>query len=236
MERRLTDDGWQPFVSHFVHEAKAPLTAMIGYISLALEAIHANQVTDATEYLHSARESAQRQLAILNMLSLLARLEEGRLTLRRFDLATLCRDLVREYAEAYPIRSIILNAPQDMGTVTVDAHLPNMLRALLDNALQFSAPGTPITVTLMRNGNELMATVQDEGVGIPAEELERIFDPYYRLQATPRPRIAGNRHHTGLSLYMAKLYAEQNGGRIWVESQLNRGSIFTLTLPADETK
>jgi signal transduction histidine kinase len=236
MERRLTDEGWQPFVSHFVHEAKAPLTAIIGYISLALEAIKTNQVTDATEHLQSARESAQRQLAILNMLSLLARLEEGRLTLRRFDLAELCRDIVQEYTQAHPDRTIILNAPHDVGLVNVDVHLPDIIRALLDNALRYSAPDTPVTIATMTIGNEVTISVQDEGIGIPAEELADVFDPYYRLRATPQPQSAGNRHHTGLSLYAAKLYAERNGGRLWVESQLNRGSTFTLALPADETR
>jgi two-component system sensor histidine kinase KdpD len=96
---------------------------------------------------------------------------------------------------------------------------------LLDNALKYSLPGTPIDVQARLSDSTLEMTVADRGVGVPPEDLERIFDKFYRVQ---RPAEVGG---TGLGLAICKGIVEAHGGRIWAQNRAGGGTIVTLALP-----
>lgn len=106
--------------------------------------------------------------------------------------------------------------------------IAQILGNLLDNARKFSAPGSPIDVSLGVVGNEAQIRVSDRGVGVPDDERDRIFAPFYRASRTRD--IAG----TGLGLHISRRIAEEHHGRLWLESSSDAGSVFVLALPIAE--
>ncbi len=97
---------------------------------------------------------------------------------------------------------------------------------LLSNALKYSAPGTQVLVTMVAQDNEVVVSVKDEGPGVAAEDLSKLFQRYYRTQTAK-----GHRAGLGLGLYITKGLVEAHSGRIWAESELGKGSTFSFTLP-----
>ena len=111
---------------------------------------------------------------------------------------------------------------------TVDAkRVEQVLRNLLDNAIKYSPEGGTIAVQAYRDDVKIMLAVSDEGIGIPAEEWERIFERFHRVENEITRRMRG----AGLGLAVCKGIVEAHGGRIWVESQPGAGSTFCFTLP-----
>ena len=101
---------------------------------------------------------------------------------------------------------------------------------LLDNAVKYSENGTAVVVRVRRSGGELIISVSDEGRGIPAEEIEHIFDRMYRLEE----RLSENPSGLGLGLSLCKAIVETHRGRIWAESKVGKGSTFHFALPLDK--
>jgi signal transduction histidine kinase len=107
--------------------------------------------------------------------------------------------------------------------------LEQVLQNLLSNAIKYSPHGGPIIVRIVQAGEVVQFSVADEGLGIPADELRRLFERFYRVQESDRGGIRG----TGLGLYISKQLVELHDGRIWAASDgLGKGSTFTLEVPA----
>jgi signal transduction histidine kinase len=167
-------------------------------------------------------------ITMVDDFSLVTRLEEGPITLNCTPvmLTTYLRDFMQRYDQVLETERIHLNIPDDLPPVLVDpGRLDVILRNLLENALKFSEPETPIGVTAYRQDAEVIISVTDQGIGIAPEEQPHIFDRFYRVE---RIRKAEG---TGLGLYITKRLVEAHGGRIWVKSEVGKGSTFTFTLP-----
>lgn len=100
---------------------------------------------------------------------------------------------------------------------------------LLDNAIKYTPPGGKVQVRLNQNGSQALVSVVDNGPGIRAKDLPRVFEKFYRARAE-LDEVPG----TGLGLSIVKTIVEQHGGQVWAESEVNSGSIFTIALPALE--
>jgi signal transduction histidine kinase len=125
-------------------------------------------------------------------------------------------------------RTIALTVDDPMPTVECDPEkLRQVLANLIDNAVRYSPKGGPVEVSVTHGGGLARCSVRDEGLGIPAEEHERIFERFYRLDPDLRHTITG----TGLGLYISRELVRLMGGRIEVRSQLEQGSTFTVELP-----
>ena len=121
---------------------------------------------------------------------------------------------------------VVVSIPEDMPPVTVDAvQVQRILVNLLENALKFSPEGTQVTVRGTKTRKEAILRVIDQGRGVPEEELEHVFEPFYR--GAPAQDQTG----TGLGLAIARGFAEANGGRLWAESRPGQGAVFALALP-----
>jgi two-component system sensor histidine kinase VicK len=104
-----------------------------------------------------------------------------------------------------------------------------VLDNLIDNACKYSVDGTRVKVSVQQLGNEILVGVSDQGIGIAAEDLERVFDPMYRIKHENSEKIPG----IGLGLSVCKGLIDSHGGRIWIESEVRKGSTCWFTLPLD---
>ncbi len=177
-------------------------------------------------------ESASRQASALNHIveNLLdmTRIEAGKVQLncKPEDLQDLIGSVLNKMADRlndHPVKVKILN---ELPLIRMDASLiATVLANILDNAGKFSAHGKPIIVTARKEGKNAMVAVKDHGIGIPKEDLQKVFDKFYRVQN--KRSLPG----TGLGLSICKGIIEAHAGQIWAESSLGKDTTITFTLP-----
>lgn len=226
---RLRDalEQQRQFVSNVSHELRTPLTIVSGYLQSTLRRGD-NLNEPQREALEIATSEANRTIGLLKDLLDLARADSGRM---HFNLEPLLlNDLVFEVvamAEQYSNRAIAIEEP--VGLIEVKAQrdrLKQVLLNLIDNAVKYSDPSTPITLTLDRQGERAIVQVCDRGNGIPLPQQARIFERFYRVDEA-RSRSTGG---SGLGLSIVKTLVEGMGGSVSVRSKLGEGSVFTVTL------
>ena len=223
-------EAWEhqrQLLSNVSHELRTPLTIISGYIQSILRR-GGNLSQMQTEALTTAASEADRTVQLLQDLLDLARLDSDRMQFQNENV--LLNDLLEEVVEMarqYDERTINLELTGDLIAIEADNHrLKQVLLNLIDNALKYSEPDTPITIKLAANNNRAQIQVCDRGVGIPLQQQGRIFERFFRIDEA-RNRTGG----TGLGLSIVKTLTEGMGGTITVRSELNRGSTFTLTFP-----
>lgn len=214
-------------LSNVSHELRTPLTIISGYIQSTLRR-GSNLSTMQVDALTTAANEADRTVQLLQDLLDLARLDSGRM---QFQTETIIlNDLVQEVrgmAQQYSHRAIDVELPDDLIAIQADNHrLKQVLLNLVDNAIKYSEPQTPITIRLAREQDRTIIQVCDRGVGITLQQQNRIFERFYRVDEA-RNRSGG----TGLGLSIVKTLVEGMGGYITLHSQLQHGSTFTISFP-----
>lgn len=218
------------FVSMVSHELRTPLGLIKGYVGTLLRSDLQLDVESRHEFLTVIEEEADNLADLVGNLLDASRLEAGTLALERHPtrLQPLIKKAVRDAHERAPEYQFHLELPSELPLVNADSRrLEQVLRNLLDNAVKYSPPGSPVHIQAT-GGDGITITVRDEGVGIPTEHVERIFDRFYRVDQTDSRRGGGS----GLGLAIAKGIIEGHGGRLWVESSPGNGSTFQFTLPS----
>jgi len=212
------------------HELRTPLTTIKGYASMLADYIENLKPEERREYLATIERSADRLNELVESLLDMSRLESGMLRMNRKpnDIGPVLRQAVEEVRVRSPKHMFVLSIPSDLPIVSFDARrIRQVVDNLLDNAVKYSREGTTVTVGVSRSDSELSVLVSDQGIGIPAHELERVFDRMYRIKTPQTARTSG----MGLGLAIAKGIVEAHGGRIWMESTEGRGSTCFFTLP-----
>ncbi len=178
------------------------------------------------------RDHAARLARLTDDLLKLSSIEAGKLDfdfrpVRVGDLIESCVETTRLRADQKQL-SVVADCPDDLPAVRGDARrLAELLQNLLDNAVQYTPQGGRITVHAARGGHSVHISVADTGIGIPADQQQRIFERFYRVDSARSREVGG----TGLGLSIARHLAEAHGGRIEVQSEVGKGSTFTLILP-----
>ena len=230
-ELRRLERVRRDFVANVSHEFKTPLTAIQGFAETLLSGA-LDDKANRQRFVEIIREHAWRLARLTDDLLKLSRIEAGRLELemrpiRVEALVNGCLETARLKAEAKGLQ-IHVDLQESAPPVRGDgAQLGEVLQNLLDNALQYTPSGGKIEVLARANGDEVVFTVIDTGIGIPESDLERIFERFYRVDAA-RSREAGG---TGLGLAIARHVVDAHGGRIWVESAVGQGSRFHFSVP-----
>ncbi|MFL5953545.1 MAG: GAF domain-containing protein [Gaiellaceae bacterium] len=218
------------FVSTVSVELRTPLTSIYGFAQTLLREDVAFGEPERRTFLEFIARESERLTAIVDALLNVARLDTGdlRVSLERTDVASLVSDVVRS-AEATGNGRLFVADVDDQG-VAAQAD-PDKLRQVLDqlvsNAVKYSPATGVVTVSARRRDDAVEVAVEDEGVGIPPAERERIFSKFYK---------AGGAQGTGLGLFIAQGLVREMGGRMWVDSEEGRGSRFVFELPLADAR
>jgi signal transduction histidine kinase/DNA-binding response OmpR family regulator len=218
------------FLASMSHELRTPLNAIIGFSEVLLERMFGELNERQDEYLRDIWSSGKHLLELLNDVLDLSKIEAGQMVLSRSEFLVrksleYCLSLVRERALK---QRILLSLEVDPGVGVLDAdrlRFRQVVLNLLSNAVKFTPDGGRVDVRASIQGQDVVVTVADTGVGVAAEDRQRIFDSF---QQGARPAEAEG---TGLGLTLSKRIVELHGGRIWVESEVGRGSTFGFALP-----
>jgi len=230
-ELRRLERVRQDFVANVSHEFKTPLTAIQGFAETLLGGA-LDDPSNNRRFLDIIRNHAIRLARLTNDLLKLARIEAGKLEVEFFPVGLM--ELIEGCAETTLLKAsrrqiaLEIEVPPGLPSVRGDAGLlRDVLQNLLDNAIQYTPEGGHIHVTAEAKSREVVVTVSDTGIGIPASDQERIFERFYRVDAA-RSREAGG---TGLGLSIAKHIVEAHNGRLSVESVIGEGSKFSFSIP-----
>ena len=228
-ERRL-------FVSNVSHELRTPLTSVKSY----LEALDEGALTEpvAPDFIKVSLDETNRMMRMVTDLLHLSRIDNATshldvelinftafitFILNRFDkMKSQDEEKKYELVREYPITSVWIEIDTDKMTQVIDN--------ILNNAIKYSPDGGKITVNMKTTDDQMILSISDQGLGIPKEDLPKIFDRFYRVDKA-RSRAQGG---TGLGLAIAKEIIKQHKGFIWAKSEYGKGSTFTIVLPYDK--
>ena len=226
------------FVSTVSHELRTPLTSIYGFAETLLrEDVHFGEEERATFLRYIASES-ERLTSIVDRLLSVAQLDTGDMAVQiaETDVAAVVSEAVRsvESQDGQDAHRFVVALEDEPLAAEADGDkLGQVLAHLLDNAIRYSPAGGTVTVAARRKADAVEVSVEDEGVGIPHAEQERIFRKFYRGDAAAGAVGAGA---TGLGLFLAEGLVTAMGGRIWVDSDEGRGSTFVLELRVAESE
>jgi PAS domain S-box-containing protein len=231
-ERCTLDRIKAEFIAMVSHELRTPVTAIQGALNLLIEGIVPIESQRGHEVLDIAANGADRLVSIVNDILDLERLESGKisLTLEPCQTTVLMTQAVNSMQVLADQAKVILKtAPQPYVFLGDGDRIIQVMTNLLSNAIKFSPPGSTVWLKVEQDAalDTLQFWVQDEGIGIPSEQLERIFERFHQVNATDARQKGG----TGLGLPICRTIIQQHGGTIWAESKEGQGSRFCFTIP-----
>jgi len=221
------------FITVVSHELNTPLTHIISYTEALLDNVGTANVGMQREFLGVVHEHSHKLKRLIESILELTQLESGRLRMHReplnlVEVAEESAALLHDIADERKVEVEVL-APA--AEVVVEADRSLVKRVILNlgqNAIKFTQPGGRVTIRVLGEGRTARIRVEDTGIGIPHEELEKIFDKFYQIDGGS----AGKHPGVGLGLSVARSIVEWHGGEIHAESEPGKGSCFTVTLPA----
>ncbi len=222
-------DEKQRLVADASHELRTPLAVMRSEIDVSL--LDERLDPEARAVLESAREEIDRMTRIVENLLTLARVDEGRLKLLPVpvDLRDIAANVLERLQPGAAAKGVEIKLAEGEAVAPADADLVRqVVTNLLDNALKYSEQGGEVEVRAWSHDGRAGLTVNDSGPGIPEEARSRVFDRFYRVDAS-RARASGG---SGLGLSISREIVRAHGGRIWVESAEGGGSSFSFEIPA----
>jgi len=217
----------QRFVADVSHELRSPLTAIRGNLDLLRRSMAHVPETHAETLAAIEAETARMQRMVQDLL-LLAQADAGvPLEKRPVELDTLLLDVFRQARLNAGNVKVVLGSEDQLQVLGDADRLKQLFLNLMDNAIKYTPSGGTVTLSFERQDQWARVSVADTGIGIPARDLPHIFERFYRVDKA-RSREKGG---TGLGLAICKWIVEAHGGRIQVQSQVGKGSVFTVWLP-----
>jgi signal transduction histidine kinase len=219
------------FLANMSHELRTPMNAILGFSEMLRDGLYGEVPDDLKEPLADIQTNGHHLLGLINDVLDLSKIEAGRMDLALEEYAV--QDIVDSVRGS--LRSLAVErglafesqVPPDLPIAYGDAkRIRQCLMNLVGNALKFTRQGR-VDITVEQQGEELIYRVVDTGIGIPKDEIEKVFDEFRQVDATVTKEFGG----TGLGLSITKRFIEMHGGRIGVESEPGRGSMFWFAVP-----
>src|SRR5262245_29796984 len=220
------------FLANMSHELRTPLNAVIGFSEVLIDRLFGELNDKQDEYLQDILSSGRHLLSLINDILDLSKIEAGRMELELgvFDMPVALDNaltLVRERASRHGIALGVSVDPRVGEFVADERKVKQILVNLLSNAVKFTPEGGRVDVSLTRANGSVEIAVTDTGIGIAPEDQEAIFEEFRQVGSD----YTRKREGTGLGLPLAKRFVQLHGGRMWVKSEVGRGSTFTFSLP-----
>jgi signal transduction histidine kinase len=217
------------FVSTVAHELRTPLTYLQGYSELLVTRPE-TPVERQRHWLRIINDETKRLNGLITELLDLSRIEQGRVEVhpQPVDLRTLVDERIALFRVQSEAHRLAAETDQAVPAAWADPQmLTRVVDNLLSNAIKYSPAGGDVTDRLQPDGDSVRVSVQDQGLGIPSDELPRVFERFHRVDSQATRGVSGFR----LGLSIVKAGIELSGGRIWVDSEPGKGSIFSFTVP-----
>lgn len=221
------------FIANVSHELRTPLTLLRGYLDMMREGAFGEVTTEQAQALDALLRSATRLEKLIDDLILFAYAERGdlTLTLTNNSLQEIAAQVLDRHRYSAKIKGIVLEArvKPDLPLVHCDRErIAWVIDELINNAIKFSSAGGEVLLTILCHQGIVTVSVRDQGIGIPAQRLAEIFEPFHQLDGSTTRRYGG----TGLGLALATRILEAHGSQLRVESEVGKGSLFEFSLPA----
>jgi two-component system, OmpR family, phosphate regulon sensor histidine kinase PhoR len=229
---KRADEIRRDFVANVSHELRTPLSILRGYIETMLD--DPKMPRSETARILEVMDQHSKRLGLLaNDLLTLAQIESGRSTLElsEIDLLRFFNDLVRDWDKKFAAKNLkaVIDVSDDCPSIRADeARLREVFDNLLDNAVKYSNMNGEIRLSAQRLDNQITLSVSDDGIGIAAEDLPRVFERFYRADKARSRELGG----TGLGLSIVKHIAQHHGGGVEAESEPGKGATIRVSLPA----
>src|SRR5579862_424857 len=223
----------EEFVANVSHELRTPLSLIKGYVETLLDGAKDNPEVE-TKFLQTIQRNSERLQFLIEDLLTISELESGRIkmNLGSVRLHSLVDRVMEDLRTQAKTRRVALSNEVPELTARADSdRLQQVLGNLIGNAIKYGRSDGHVDVTgRISNGNVIELCVKDDGPGIPAESLERVFERFYRVDKA-RSREQGG---TGLGLSIVKHIVQSHGGKVWAKSELGKGAAFYFTLPTKQ--
>ena len=233
---KILDKAKDEFLSVVSHELKTPITPMRTYVDMLLSMDFGKLNKKQVQPILVIKRNVHRLTMMINDLLDAIRLQTNRLEMGfvGMDMQKLVRKVVSERKETAEKQGLkILAARGDIPIIEGDPdRLEQVLTNLLDNAFKFTKPGGAVKVSVNKGNDSIIVSVEDTGIGISKENLSRIFDKFYQVDSSKRRKYGG----TGLGLAICKGIIEMHHGRIWIKSNVNKGTAVSFSLPIKQKK
>lgn len=232
-QEHIVDQMKTDFISSVSHELRTPLTSIKAYTETILRDPNMPEELKR-EFLITIDKESNRLAELVNGLLEISKLDSGQFEVVKqdIDIVEIVKQIIQSLKCTAENKNVVLdeifagNIPHLWGH---DSRIRSLVSNLISNALKFTPSGGKVSVKLEYDNNELIISLSDTGIGIPAEDIPHIFDRFYRVPQTDR-QIPG----TGLGLAIVKEVAELHDGKVEVESELGKGTTFIVTLPLSE--
>lgn len=221
------------FVSLAAHQLRTPLSAIKWTLRMLLDGDLGEITEEQKNFIEKTYSSNERMISLINDLLNVTRIEEGRYLYKTAltDIESVIESVINYYkeeAENKKLKVELKKPKEKLPPVTVDVEKIKLaFQNIFDNAVRYNRIGGRVTVSLNCDKKEIEVIVKDTGLGIPNDQKERVFGRFFRAANVMRMETEG----TGLGLFIAKNIVEAHGGKIWFESEENKGSAFHFTLP-----
>jgi GAF domain-containing protein/DNA-binding response OmpR family regulator len=224
------------FLANMSHELRTPLNSIIGFSRVMLRGIDGALTEMQSTDLTSIYNSGQHLLGLINNILDISKIEAGKmeLSLESVNLTEIAKTVMSTAIALVKDKPVKLeqDVPQDLPTVMADqTRVRQIILNLVSNAAKFTEKGS-VRLSMVAMPKEVMISVTDTGIGIPADKMEHIFEEFTQVDASTTRKYGG----TGLGLAITRKFVELHKGRIWVESQMGVGSTFNFTLPREQAE
>ena len=219
------------FFSIIGHDLKSPFNRILGFSEILLEQVSNNDYNGIENYARIIRDSSQRAVNLLANLLEWSQTQTGRIEFNPeyIELVSKIKEVVELLNDSAQQKSISIfkKLPHNMPVIADRAMIKTILRNLLSNAIKFTNPGGEIIISIEQTSGEVIVSVEDNGVGIKKEVIDNLFRIDYCHSTLGTSKEAG----TGLGLLLCREFISLHGGKIWVESDGESGSVFSFSLP-----
>ncbi len=233
---KAVDEKNKEFISVATHELRAPMTAIIGHLSLLKER-HGNKLNTKAQYLlNQAYDSTTHLRDLVNDMLNVARLESGQseVTLTPISIKSIIEDVLSTMAVVSKSSKVNLQYQNKYAADVLadEQHMRIIINNIVSNAIKYNRPGGKVTVYHKLIGDRLATIIEDNGLGIPDDQKAHLFEKFFRVRNEDRKNVTG----TGLGLYITKRYVEEMRGELSVQSSYGKGTKISFSLPVVKPK